>query len=437
MKKTSKNSIAENSRRVFIKNAAYAGIGIPFVNNTMGASFEGPIFHQTDVNYEGNSKSLIGGYGEWISSLLKDPPELSFRNREWTMISKWKPKALAKAKELISAPVINEKIKVIVEKKYNFDGLEIEELSWQLPYGRSTKGILLKPEGVKKPLPGILALHDHGGNKYFGKRKITQVSDKLHPLIDEHQKNYYEGMAWANEVAKQGYVVLVHDVFAFASRRVMYKDVEGIIWGELKVENKSDSNPDEIKNVHAYNSWARAHEEVMSKSLLCAGTTMPGMVLSEDRIALDILCDRPEVIEEKIGCGGLSGGGLRTVFLAGLDERIKCAVCVGFMSTWNDFLLYKSYTHTWMAFVPLLPNYLDFPEILGLRVPLPTLIQSNRDDDLYTLSEMNKADTILKDIYAKAGEGDKYITKFYDGNHKFDKKMQADAFAWFDKWLSL
>ena len=36
--------------------------------------------------------------------------------------------------------------------------------------------------------------------------------------------------------------------------------------------------------------------------------------------------------------GGLSGGGLRTVYLAGTDDRIACACCVGMMTTWLDYL---------------------------------------------------------------------------------------------------
>ena len=77
----------------------------------------------------------------------------------------------------------------------------------------------------KGRLPAILAFHDHGGNKYFGTRKITRTSDQQHPLMEEHQKEYYEGFAWANEIAKRGYVVLVPDAFTFASRRVMMQDV--------------------------------------------------------------------------------------------------------------------------------------------------------------------------------------------------------------------
>ena len=105
------------------------------------------------------------------------------------------------------------------------------------------------------------------------------------------------------------------------------------------------------------------------------------------------------------------------------------------MSTWKDFLLNKSFTHTWMTYIPLLPNYLEFPEVLGLRVPLPTMVMSNTEDQLYTLPEMKKADKILREVYSKAGASDKYSGKFYSGGHKFDVAMQKDAFDWLEKWL--
>ena len=41
----------------------------------------------------------------------------------------------------------------------------------------------------------------------------------------EHHNEYYGGVAWANEIAKRGYAVLVPDAFPFASRRVLSKDV--------------------------------------------------------------------------------------------------------------------------------------------------------------------------------------------------------------------
>ena len=88
-----------------------------------------------------------------------------------------------------------------------------------------------------------------------------------------------------------------------------------------------------------------------------------------------------------------------------------------------------------MTYTPLLPKYLDFPEILGLRAPLPTMTLNNNDDSLYTLPEMKRADRILREVFAKADGADRYQGRFYPGVHKFDARMQDDAFNWFDRWL--
>jgi hypothetical protein len=155
----------------------------------------------------------------------------------------------------------------------------------------------------------------------------------------------------------------------------------------------------------------------------------------EDQRALDVLATRPEVDASKLGCAGLSGGGMRTVFLGGLDDRITVAIAVGFMTTWRDFLLDKAFTHTWMTYVPLLPKDLDFPEILALRAPKPTLVLNCKADPLYTLSEMERADRMMKETYERAKAADHYRANFYEGGHKFDLEMQKDAWAWFDRWL--
>jgi hypothetical protein len=148
-----------------------------------------------------------------------------------------------------------------------------------------------------------------------------------------------------------------------------------------------------------------------------------------------VLCSRPEVNAERIGCAGLSGGGCRTTFLGGLDERITCAICLGMMTTWRDLIIEKCHTHTWMMWAPGLPKYLDYPEILGLRVPLPTMVLSNNEDPLFSLPEMHRADDIVREVFEKAGAADRYASGFYPGPHKFDAQMQQDAFAWFDRWL--
>jgi dienelactone hydrolase len=420
-------------RRDFIKCGALSVVGLAGERLLEAVAFAPDLSMppHPSPQYVGGDRSVIGLYGPWAASLNGGRlPSFSFRNERFANVAAWREAARKCAMERMAIPAIGSTPKITIKNEHVYDGVRIEELSWQLPYGRPTEALVLRPLNAAGKLPAVLAFHDHGGNKYFGKAKITRTSDQQHPLIKAHQNEYYEGVAWANEIAKRGYVVLVPDAFLFGSRRVMLQDVP-----EHLRNGFNDNDPENPVNIEKYNQWAAQHEHVMAKSLFSAGTTWPGVFFAEDQKALDVLCSRDDVDAGRIGCGGLSGGGLRTVFLGGLDPRIKAAVCVGFMTTWKDFLLNKSFTHTWMAYVPLLPNELDFPEILGLRLPQPTFVLNDENDDLYTPAEMREAERVLNDVYEKAGAQRSLKFSYYPGPHKFDKKMQADAFEWLDRWL--
>ncbi|HEV3340742.1 MAG TPA: hypothetical protein VG125_10315 [Pirellulales bacterium] len=377
--------------------------------------------------------NMIGAYGPWAASLAGEGPgRLSFLNAKFAAgdLDDWRKQALARVGECLLSPDAGGAPQAQVQHQFVYDGLHVEHLGWQLPYGPPTEAVFLKPEAAKGRLPAVLALHDHGGNKYFGWRKIAQISDDVHPLMRRHRDDYYGGVSWANELAKRGYAVLVHDAFAFASRRVRVADVPLFLAPGLREEN-----PEAEDEIRAYNKFASEHEHLLAKSLFCAGTTWPGVFLAEDRRALDYLAGRPDVDGARLGCAGLSGGGLRTVYLGGVDPRIACACCVGMMTTWRDYLLNKCHTHTWMIYIPGLPLDLDYPEVLGLRVPRPALVQYDEQDSLFTLPEMKRAHEMLSKIFAKAGAADRYRGSFYAGPHKFDLPMQAEAFSWFDRWL--
>jgi dienelactone hydrolase len=374
--------------------------------------------------------NMIGAYGDWAAGIVQDPPRLSFRQPMFSNVDAWRGVARARFREALLGPGGPATPVAVLQHQLEFDGLSIEHIQWQLPYGPPTEALVLKPAGAQGKLPGVVGLHDHGGNKYFGLRKITRMSKDPHPLMLRHQEHYYEGTAWANELARRGYVVLVHDTFTFGSRRVRVADVPENIRGHL-----TEVNPEAEDEIQRYNEFAANHEHLMAKSLFCAGLTWPGVFVFDDQRAVDYLASRPDVDATRIGCGGLSGGGLRTVMLTGADERIRCSCAVGMMTTWRDYLLNKCYTHTWMVYVPGLARDLDYPEVLGLGAPNPVLVLNNRQDQLFTMPEMERADRILTEVYRKAGAPERYRASFYDGPHKFDRAMQKEAFAWFDRWL--
>src|SRR3954447_24322631 len=158
--------------------------------------------------------NMIGAYGPWAAGLVGDgPARLSLRNPRFQPgdLDSWRTQARGRLKSCLLQPDCGSVPAVQVQHQLEYDGLHVEHLTWQLPYGPPTEAYFLKPAKAEGKLPAVLGLHDHGGNKYFGARKIAQISDDLHPMMKHHRQEYYGGVSWANELAKRGFAVLVHD----------------------------------------------------------------------------------------------------------------------------------------------------------------------------------------------------------------------------------
>ncbi len=409
-----------------------------------------------------NPGNMLGPYGPWAAATLdscslEHPGPLSFRHERWQSIDEWKQAARGRLADLLAAPTADAPSATRVLRRFRVDSLEGEELEWHLPYGPPTRALFLKPAGAQGPLPAVLALHDHGGAKYFGHQKITRTDLLQHELLRGHQGTYYGGRAWANALAERGFAVLAPDAFLFGSRKVLPSElpppvVERMMTPPLGVRELTpddgaaasprpptvaDVSPQEgASEIRAYDAFSARHEDIVAKSLFSAGMTWPGVFLADDRAALGYLCSRPDVDERRVGCCGLSGGGLRTNMLAAVDDRLRCSVTVGFMTTWRDFVLNVSHTHTWMVYVPRLARLLDYPEVLSLHMPAPALVLQTNHDPLFTLEEAHRSRAILAACYAKAGAPEAFAMSFHDGPHKFDLAMQEEAFAWLTRWLA-
>jgi dienelactone hydrolase len=289
---------------------------------------------------------------------------------------------------------------------------------------------VLKPAGAREPLPAIVALHDHGGFKYYGKEKIADGPEDPQPVVVSHRERAYGGRAFANALAKEGFVVLIHDTFLWGSRRFPletmperernYAQVIMPYWRDA-------STPEEIG---LYNAAASLHEHLVEKYCSLLGTTLAGVVSYEDRVAVNYLLSRDDIIPERIGCVGLSGGGCRAALLQATCDRIVAAVVVGMMSTYEGLLDHNVASHTWMFFPATWARYGDWPDLAACRAPSPLMVQYDLDDELFTEEGMRAAHERIAAHYRSVGHPENYVGEFYPGPHKFDLEMQAAAFAW-------
>ena len=313
---------------------------------------------------------------------------------------------------------------VQVEERWERDGLLGEAVSWSVGYGPRTEAWVLKPADAREPLPGIVALHDHGGFKFYGKEKIADGPHGPARGIQPFRDSFYGGRAYANEIAKAGHIVVVHDTFLWGSRRFPLEVMERAV-GKHTVDEAAHAHTD----IAQYNRTAGPHEHTIAKYCNLLGTTMAGMVCYEDRVATNYLLGREDVIQARIGCIGLSGGGNRATMLLATHDRIRAATIVGLMTTYEE-LLDKDLSHTWMMFPFNWAKYGDWSDVAACRAPMPLLIQYDLEDDLFTEKGMRDADQRIRAHYASVGHPEAYAGQFYPGPHKFDLQMQADAFAW-------
>ena len=281
------------------------------------------------------------------------------------------------------------------------------------------------PKGLTGPAPTIIDLHSHGGMYVFGKEKVTDLG-KNHPAMEEYHGRVYDGRATGTALAKLGYVVITIDAFMFGERRT-------IIDKDLKYG--FDRSKYSVGDVAFLNQRCHAKETTLVKSLVYAGATWPGIVVWDDIRTIDYLLTRPEVDPQRIGCNGISMGGYRSLFLAGMDDRIAAANVAGFMSTVNEMTRAHIDTHSWVHFTPTLHRYLDLPDVVSMMAPKPLLVQQCNQDGLYTPKGMKDSVDKIAAIYKKAGAENSFTGKFYDTPHRFTQPMQNDAFDFFEKHL--
>lgn len=325
-------------------------------------------------------------------------------------------------------------LNVRTERTWTRDGVVGEEVSWSVGYGPRTSAWVLKPEGAQAPLPGVLALHDHGAFKYHGKEKIAEGLVVSAEYLRRWHRIYYGGRAYANALAREGFVVLVPDTFLWGSRRFPLEVMPEWVRQAYRAMGASAAGADHDvgapPEVAEYNYVAVEHEHVVEKYCNLLGTTLAGVVSHEDRIAANYLRSRPDVRAERVGCIGLSGGGNRAVLLQATYNTLRAAVVVGLMSTYASLLDRHVMGHTWMFFPSGWARYGDWPDLAGCRAPSPLLVQYDREDELFPLEGMRAADARLRELYASVGEPEAYWGEFYAGPHKFDLEMQRAAFAW-------
>lgn len=415
-----------STRRSFLQQSALAGASLPFVSALQARAAESAPFSSDPTRSLSPSKADLGTLFADLAKLAG--PEnypLSFLAEKFRRLEEWTPIAREKVLECLAyrPPAVEPKAEVL-ERVELEDHIRERIVFSTTPHFRVPAYVLI-PKGKQGRLPAIVDLHSHGGMFLFGKEKVIDLGGNHEAMVGYHQRNY-DGRPTATALVRRGYVVISIDAFGFGERRILADSDLGSGWDRARYS---------LDDVQKLNQVCRSKESTIVKGLTFAGLTWPGIVAWDDIRTVDYLASRPEVDPQRIGCLGISMGGYRTIFLAALEERIKAACIVGFMSTVRPMMQAHLDTHSFVHFLPGLHRHLDWPDLAALAAPRALLVQQCAQDRLFTLGGMQDSVRKIGAVYEKGGVAQKFSGRFYEAPHQFTRAMQDEAFAWLDQHL--
>jgi dienelactone hydrolase len=320
------------------------------------------------------------------------------------------------------------------EGRKRLDGVLIRRLRWSVGYGPDTIAWLLRPGGVRRSLPGVLGMHCHGGVRSVGAEQLVDLGADCSPRAVWLRDAYYSGRAPANELARQGYAVLVHDTFSWGSwrfdlarptpRLAALLEAQNALWRQQGIRPTEEERFDVASGLH---------EDTLAKAAGALGQTFAGAVVTDDLVALSVLAADRGTDPAYLGTFGFSGGGGRSLLLAALEHRITACVVSCMMATFDSLVPDELDTHSWLLHVPGLWSLVDWPELTSIG-RARFLVQYRTDDELFPRAGMQAAHDQLLSLHAGTT---RYRGSFSPGGHAFDAAMQDEAWAFLDLSLKI
>jgi dienelactone hydrolase len=256
--------------------------------------------------------------------------------------------------------------------------------------------VLIPKEG-QAPYPAIVACPGHG---YGAKQLIGLEPDgSVRTSAPGIYKDY------PIELVHRGFMVIVPELLGLGDRRLL-------------------QDKDQLPQV---SSCAR-----LATNLLVAGKTLLGQRVREMMDCVAYLSAHPNVIHDRIGCMGFSGGGLVLAITAAIDERIRAAVISGYTNTYKDSILAKP--HCLDNYIPGILNIAELPDLFGLIAPRALFIESGLEDLGFPIAGAKRAISRLQTVYTTLDRSEQLETDLHAGHHEVSG---CRSFDWLEEHLKV
>jgi dienelactone hydrolase len=272
-------------------------------------------------------------------------------------------------------------LRPIIRERVQKDGYRLEYVTYEVEPGDRVPAYLLVPDGVDaaNPAPAVAVWHQHNGAYHLG---------KVEPAGLAGSEMHHTGVA----LAKLGYVVICPDAACF---------------GERQHEKLKRGD----------------YERFEFLRYVVAGRCLAWKNILDMRRAVDMLCARPEVRADRIGCYGHSMGSTHTWLVGPWEPRLRCLVGNCCLPTYGA--IHRTHIlHCFPNFIPGWLQYGDTPDIAGLIAPRRLHLNFGETDGGSPMPEVREGIKTIAAAYEAAGASPRFSSYIEAGaGHVLSEEM--------------
>lgn len=170
------------------------------------------------------------------------------------------------------------------------------------------------------------------------------------------------------------------------------------------------------------------------------GCILLGSNLAQYRIwdgmrAIDYLQSRSDILADKIGCTGNSGGGTLSSYLMALDDRIVAAAPGGFLMTFRHLIDTNGPQDAEQNIYGQIAFGLDEADYVILRAPKPTLVCASTRDKTFPIEGTWPLFREAKRFYTRLRYPERVELAEPDAPHGFTLQTREATVQWMRRWL--
>lgn len=305
----------------------------------------------------------------------------------------WQMETRNRFRELLGGFPERTPLNAKVVGKLHGDGFRVEKIIYESRPGFLVTANLYLPE-ASAPYPGVLFPCGHSENG-----KAAGSYQKACMLL-----------------AKNGCAALIYDPPGQGERKQILRQGEH--------DHETHQAPFKSTSEHM----------VTGVAPVLLGQNLATYFIWDGMRGIDYLQSRDDILGERIGCTGNSGGGNQTSFLMALDDRIVAAAPGNFITTTRIKNDRPGPGDAEQNIFGQTKYGIDHPDFLLMRAPRPTLVLA-ATRDFVPIEGSWIAYRQAKRVYSKLGFPERVNLVETDDKHGYNQELRVAMVRWMRRWL--